>query len=76
MTALIQNFQKIPLEMVEIDLEKMLDIAWNFKIYAYDAFYLEAAKRLGLPLISFDSDMIKIARELDLTVLGGKNVSI
>ncbi|MCL2806411.1 MAG: type II toxin-antitoxin system VapC family toxin [Treponema sp.] len=76
MIELIQNFKKIPLKMVEIDLEKTLEIAWNYKIYAYDAFYLETAKRLGFPIISFDSGMIKIAKELNLTVLGGQNVSI
>jgi len=76
MIELIQNFKKIPLKMVEIDLEKTLEIAWNFKIYAYDAFYLEAAKRLGFPLISFDRGMIKIAKELNLTVLGEENVSV
>jgi len=76
MIELIQNFRKIPLKMVEIDLEKTLEIAWNFKVYAYDAFYLETAKRLGLPLISFDYGLIKIAKELNLTVLGGQSVSI
>jgi len=76
MIELIQNFGKIPLKMVEIDLEKALEIAWKYKIYAFDAFYLETAKRLGFPIISFDSGMIKIAKELNLTVLGGQNVSI
>jgi len=76
MIELIQNFKKIPLKIIEIDLEKTLEIAWNFKIYAYDAFYLEIAKRLGLSIISFDSGMIRIAKELNLTVLGEQNVSI
>jgi len=71
MIELIQNFKKIPLKKVEINLEKTLEIAWSFKIYAYDAFYLETAIRLGLPLISFDSSMIRIAKELNLTVFGG-----
>jgi len=76
MIELIQNFKKIPLKILDVDLEKTLEIAWSFKIYAYDAFYLETAKRLGLPIISFDSNMIKIAKELNLTVLGGQNVNI
>jgi predicted nucleic acid-binding protein len=32
---------------------------WIDKIYAYDAFYLETAKRLDLPLLTFDSGMRK-----------------
>jgi predicted nucleic acid-binding protein len=39
MTDLIRNFKKIPIKMIEIDLEKSLEIAWKYKTYAYDAFY-------------------------------------
>jgi predicted nucleic acid-binding protein len=76
MLSLIRNFEKIPMRTVGIDLQKALEIAWDNKIYAYDAFYLETAKRLMLPLITFDSGMIKIARSLGLTVLGGKNAGV
>jgi predicted nucleic acid-binding protein len=68
-------FKKIPVKTIEIDIEKALEIAWDFKIYAYDACYLEAAKRLNLPLLTFDGNMIKVGKELGLTMLGGKNVS-
>jgi predicted nucleic acid-binding protein len=73
---LIKNFKLIPLKIVNIDLEKTLKIAWHYKIYAYDAFYLEAAKRLQLPLVTFDDNMRKIGKELGLNVLGGQNASI
>ena len=71
MLNLIKNYMQIPIRTVNIDLEKALEIAWNYKIYAYDAFYLETAKRLQLPLVTFDSGMIKIGKELGLNVLGG-----
>jgi predicted nucleic acid-binding protein len=71
MLNLAKNFKLIPLKIVNIDLEKALEIAWKYKIYAYDAFYLEAAKRLQLPLITFDSGMKKIGIELGLNILGG-----
>ena len=41
-----------------------------------DACYLEAAKRLNMPLLTFDGNIIKISKELGVIVLGGKNVSI
>ena len=72
MTDLIKSFQKIPIKFVENDLEKILEIAWNYKIYAYDAFYLETAKRLNLPLLTFDNGMKKIGIDMGITVLGGK----
>jgi predicted nucleic acid-binding protein len=71
MLNLAKNFKLIPIKMVNIDLEKALEIAWKYKIYAYDAFYLEAAKKFQLPLITFDSGMKKIGIELGLNILGG-----
>jgi predicted nucleic acid-binding protein len=67
-------FKKIPVKTIEIDIEKALEIAWDFKIYAYDACYLEAAKRLNLPLLTFDNIMMKAGKGLGLTILGGENV--
>jgi len=66
MINLIRNFEKIPMRTVGIDLLKALEIAWNNKIYAYDAFYLETAKRLMLPLLTFDGGMINVARKLGI----------
>jgi predicted nucleic acid-binding protein len=71
MINLIKNFKKIPIKMIEINLEKSLEIAWKYKIYAYDAFYLESSKRLDLPLLTFDDGMKKIGKEIGLTILGG-----
>ena len=71
MIDLIKSFKLIPMKIINIDLEKALEIAWQYKIYAYDAFYLEVAKRLQLPLVSFDGNMRKIGKELGLNVLGG-----
>ena len=72
---LVKNYKLIPMKLVNINLEKALKIAWQYKIYAYDAFYLEVAKRLQLPLLTFDSGMIKIGKELGLNVLGGQYAS-
>jgi predicted nucleic acid-binding protein len=71
MLALIRNFKFIPIKIVDIDIEKALKIAWRYKIYAYDAFYLEVAKRLQLPFVTFDGGMRKIGKELGLNILGG-----
>ncbi|MDR1215448.1 MAG: type II toxin-antitoxin system VapC family toxin, partial [Treponema sp.] len=34
-----QYFKRIPIRMIEIDIENALKIAWDYKIYAYDACY-------------------------------------
>jgi predicted nucleic acid-binding protein len=76
MIRLIESFEKIPIKKVEVNLIKSLEIAWKYKIYAYDAFYLETAGRLNIPLLTFDSGMIRIGKELGINVLGGYDASI
>ena len=63
------NFRKIPLRMLEVDIEKALGIACKYIIYAYDAYYLEIAYRLNLPLLTLDRTMKKIALDLKLKLL-------
>ena len=69
-------FKKIPIKTIQVDIEKALEVAWRYKIYAYDACYLESAKRLNLLLLTFDNSMMKTGRELGINILGGENVSI
>jgi predicted nucleic acid-binding protein len=71
-----EYFKKIPIKSIEIDIKKALEIAWNYKIYAYDACYLESSKRLNLPLLTFDGNMIKVGKELGIKILGGKDAGI
>ena len=68
-------FKKIPIKTIKVDIEKALEIAWDFNIYSYDACYLEVAKRLNLSLLTFDGNMIKVGEEIGIKILGGKNVS-
>ncbi|MDR2632345.1 MAG: type II toxin-antitoxin system VapC family toxin [Treponema sp.] len=73
---LIKIFKQIPVKLVEVNLEKTLEIAWDHKIYAYDAYYLEVAKRLNLPLLTFDGEMKKIGRKIGIEILGGTYAGI
>jgi predicted nucleic acid-binding protein len=64
-------YQRIPIRQIEVDFKKALEIAWDHKIYSYDACYLESAKRLGLPLLTFDGSMARIGKKLGINVIGG-----
>jgi predicted nucleic acid-binding protein len=66
------NFRRIPIRLLDVDMEKALKISCKYKIYAYDAYYLETAKRLRLPLITFDIPMQKIALDMNIIVLTEK----
>jgi predicted nucleic acid-binding protein len=46
MIDLINSFQKIPIKLIENNLKNAIEIAWIYKIYAYDAFYIRDCKKL------------------------------
>ena len=63
------NFTLIPIRNIKINIEKALKIACRYNIYAYDAYYLEIASRLKIPLITFDESMKKVALHLKINIL-------
>jgi predicted nucleic acid-binding protein len=64
-----RNFTLIPIRNIKVDIGKALKIACNYKIYAYDAYYLEIASRLKIPLITFDESMKRVAFNLKVNIL-------
>ena len=62
-------FVSIPIRNVKIDVEKALKIACKYKIFAYDAYYLEIASRLKLPLLTFDELMKKTGSDLKINII-------
>ena len=48
---------------------KVLDLAREERLTAYDAAYLELAMRLGVPLASKDADLCDAAQRLGVSVL-------
>jgi len=64
-----RNYTLIPLRTIKIDIEKALEIACKYGIYAYDAYYLEIAYRLKLSLVTFDESMKKVGANLKIDIL-------
>jgi predicted nucleic acid-binding protein len=72
-----EDFIKIPVRTLKVDMGKALKISCKYTIYAYDAYYLETAYRLKLPLITFDGNMTAVAKDMKIAILnGGKNEGI
>ena len=70
------EFLKIPLRFLEIDIINALELACRYSIYAYDAYYLEMANRYNLPLLTLDKPMKKIALDLNLRILEERSESL
>jgi len=74
--SVYNEYLKIPLRLLDVNIENALLIACKYNIYAYDAYYLELASRLNLPLLTLDNPMKKIAIDLKLKIIEVKNESI
>lgn len=61
-TAVLREFETIPLRTVPLDQAKALEIAEDEEIYAYDAYMLACAHRHSSPLLSLDLALRSIAR--------------
>ncbi|MGN8197060.1 type II toxin-antitoxin system VapC family toxin [Salinisphaera sp. RV14] len=61
--------QRIPVRLLAVDIPEALRLAVQFDIYAYDAYFLVAARSAACPLITLDKRMKQVAVDLGITVL-------
>jgi len=59
----------IPVELVEIDVRKALDLAVRLRLYAYDAYFLQCALQMRCPLLTLDGTMRRAAAELNIELM-------
>jgi predicted nucleic acid-binding protein len=62
-------FESLPLRLVKADMAKALKLSCKYNIYAYDAYYLETAHRLKMPLLTLDGTMKKYGKDMKLDIL-------
>ena len=60
---------KVPVRLVRVDRKKALQIALQFNIYAYDAYFIQCAIEYSCPLMTLDRRMISIAKDLNIQLL-------
>lgn len=61
--------QAIPVDLRSLDISAALALAVRFGVYAYDAYFLECALSLRLPLLTLDRGMKHIARGLSIPIV-------
>ena len=61
--------EAIPVDLRPLEIRTALDVAVRFGIYAYDAYFLECALSLRLPLLTLDRGMKHVARELSIRLV-------
>jgi len=64
-----EGVSSIPVRLVSVDIRQAMKIAFEHKIYAYDAYFLQCAKQLSCPLITLDKRMKQVACDLKIEVM-------
>jgi len=62
-------FESIPIRLEQVNIADALGLSHRFNIYAYDAYYLEVAQRLHIPLLTLDRQMKNIGNSLKIKLL-------
>ena len=65
----VTAFHRISIRMVDVNLSRALALASRFGMYAYDAYFLECAQSMHLPLLTLDRELAAAARRALITVL-------
>ncbi|GIV45371.1 MAG: twitching motility protein PilT [Ignavibacterium sp.] len=66
---ILKYYYEIPIKFINPDLVKSLEIANGLNIYAYDAYFLECARSLNLPIFTLDRGMINSAKKLNINFI-------
>jgi predicted nucleic acid-binding protein len=61
--------QKVAVKLVPVKVHDAMKMAIRFKLYAYDAYYLQCCIENRLPLISLDDRMCDVGRILGIKVV-------
>ena len=59
----------VPVELASVDVRASLLLAGHFRIYAYDAYFLQCALETKSPLLTLDRSMKHVAKLLDITLV-------
>lgn len=60
---------RVPVRLVDVDVQASLQIALEYNIYAYDAYFLQCARVFSHPLLTLDRRMKQVADQLGIKVL-------
>lgn len=63
------SYGMIPVRLAQIDVAKALELAAALRVYAYDAYMLEAARCERAPLLTLDAALARAARSIGVSVM-------
>lgn len=67
-TALHSYFQ-IPIRFVDVELKDSLTLAYQFNLYAYDAYLIRCAQKYKALLLSLDKSLLTVAQQTGVSII-------
>lgn len=65
----INEYQKIPIRFVDVEIDEAIKLANLLNIYAYDAYIVRCAIKYKSPLLSLDKNLINSASSVKAQIL-------
>ena len=65
-TMIVKSASNIPISYQEIDIFAALELCYEYKIYAYDAYFLALSRRMNFPLLTLDKGMKHVAQMINI----------
>ena len=62
-------YSLIPLRFLEVDIAETLEIAYNYSVYAYGAYFIGCARKTNSPLITLDDSLKATAMAIGINVI-------
>lgn len=72
----IEEFNKMKIQLMKIDLKSAIRVAKELGIYAYDAYMIELAKRVKCSLYTLDNPLNKKVKNFGLKIVEVWHVSL
>lgn len=63
---LVRSASTIPISNREIDIYAAMELSYEYKIYAYDAYFLALCRRMNTSLLTLDKGMKNIAQMISI----------
>lgn len=65
----IQIYEQIPMRIVNIDLDKAIQIVHRLNIYAYDAYLIQCALKFNAPLLTLDRGLRHASQQAQVEII-------
>jgi len=65
----MDKFQSLPISFKPINVTRALEIAYEYQIYAYDAYFFDLCQRHSVPLLTLDTAMMDTAKKMNLKII-------